>query len=276
MDVTAAYDDNAARRHDPRLFAKWLYTERMLQRRELLEGVPIICIVCADVTEVVVREPSVPVCVREGVVCARCGMSARLRAAAGMLEQVASVTDRIYVTEQSTPFYAFLQSRYPRVQGSEFEPDAAKREAMAAYLASIGGSGAVAFEDVTRLTMAGASQDVVLSFDVLEHVPDFRMALAEFARVLRPGGTLQATFPFTDATDTLVRARLREDGGIEHLLEPEYHGDPIGGPVLCFYHFGWDVLDAARRAGFSEARMVAPWSPEQGVYYGHWVLQATR
>ncbi|HSD17982.1 MAG TPA: class I SAM-dependent methyltransferase [Thermomonas sp.] len=277
MDVVASsFESEAVRRADRGLFARWLFTQRMLQHRELVEAMPILCANCGDATQVAATDAARPVCVREGVVCARCGMSARLRVAVAMLSEVADASDRIYVTEQSTPLFAALQPRYQNLRGSEFEPDEAKRQEMAAYLAGIGGSGEVNFEDVTRLSMSDQSQDVVLSFDVLEHVPDYRAALREFARVLRPGGILQATFPFTDAQDTLVRARVLDDGGVEHLMEPEFHGDPIGGPVLCFYHFGWDVLDEVRRAGFSRAAMVAPWCPEQGVYYGHWVLQATR
>lgn len=277
MDVvTSAYESEATRRADRGLFARWLFTERVLDRREFLLEMPVFCANCVDMTQVACGDANTPICTREGMVCIRCGMSARLRVAVAMLSAVAGASDRIYVTEQSTPLYAALQSRYRDIRGSEFEPDDKKRQVMAAYLAGLGGSGAVNFEDVTRLTMADGSRDVVLSFDVLEHVPDYRAALREFARVLRPGGVLQATFPFTDARDTLVRARLLDSGDIEHLMEPEFHGDPIGGPVLCFYHFGWDVLEEARLAGFSHAEMVAPWAPEQGIYYGHWVLQATR
>lgn len=274
--VTRAFESEVPRNADRGLFGQWLFTERILQHRELLQEMPIQCANCVDTTQVLATDAATPIDMREGMVCARCGMSARLRVAVAMLSSVAHASARIYVTEQSTPLYAALQSRYSNLRGSEFEPDEEKRAAMAAYLAHLGGSGEVNFEDVTRLTMADGSQDVVLSFDVLEHVPDYRAAIREFARVLRPGGVLQATYPFTDARDTLVRARLLEDGGIEHLMEPEFHGDPIGGPVLCFYHFGWDVLDEARAAGFSDARMVAPWAPEQGIYYGNWVLQATR
>lgn len=139
-----------------------------------------------------------------------------------------------------------------------------------------GGSGEVDFEDVTRLSFADASLDAVVSFDVLEHVPDYERALSEFARVLRPGGTLIATFPFTDTAETVVRAGIDDDGNVFHLLEPEYHGDPISGGVLCFHHFGWDILEVARRAGFAQARMMMPWAPEQGLLYGLWMLVATR
>jgi ubiquinone/menaquinone biosynthesis C-methylase UbiE len=45
-------------------------------------------------------------------------------------------------------------------------------------------------EDLTRLSFADASFGYVLCWGVLMHVPDVARAVAELARVLRPGGTL--------------------------------------------------------------------------------------
>lgn len=265
-----------ARTDDPPLVSRWLFSEHLLANAQLLQGVRIYCCFCGDMTQLVAVDPAGMSDAREGLHCMRCGMSARQRAAVAMLKACARTSDAIYVTEQNTRLYAWLQSRYAGLRGSEFEPDEARRVEMAGYLASMGGHGEIAFEDVTRLSMADASQDAVLSFDVLEHVPDYRAALREFARVLRIGGTLLATFPFTDGPGTVVRASLLENGSLQHHLEPEYHGDPIGGPVLCFYHFGWDLLEDLRAAGFSHAVMAMPWAPEQGILYGHWTLVATR
>lgn len=273
---TSAFDSHGARRYDPGLVSRWLFSQNLLAHREVLRDARIFCCICGEVAPLASVDPTVPIDPREGLLCAQCGMSARQRAGVALLRMHARESDSIYVTEQSTRLFAWLQSRHSGVRGSEFEPDPARRAEMAAYLASMGGHGEIAFEDVTRLSMANASQDVVLSFDVLEHVPDYRAALREFARVLRAGGTLLATFPFTDGDNTLVRASLLDDGTLKYHLEPEYHGDPIGGPVLCFYHFGWDLLDELRAAGFSQATMVMPWAPEQGILYGHWTLVATR
>jgi hypothetical protein len=43
-----------------------------------------------------------------------------------------------------------------------------------------------------------------------------------------------------------LRARIGADGAIEHLEPAEYHGDLVSGGVLCFHHFGWDLLEQAR------------------------------
>ena len=62
-----------------------------------------------------------------------------------------------------------------------------------------------------------------------------------------------------------MRAVTEADGTIRHLLEPEYHGDPLNDDgVLCFYHFGWDLLDALRDAGFARAEIVFAWDPHYG------------
>lgn len=45
------------------------------------------------------------------------------------------------------------------------------------------------------LPMADGSADLIVATDILEHLDDDRAALAEFRRVLRPGGHLVATVP---------------------------------------------------------------------------------
>ncbi len=49
--------------------------------------------------------------------------------------------------------------------------------------------------DATRLPLADASLDLVVAFDVLEHIPDDGAAVAEVHRVLKPGGTYLVAVP---------------------------------------------------------------------------------
>lgn len=114
-------------------------------------------------------------------------------------------------------------------------------------------------EDMCRLTYPDASLDLVLSSDTLEHVPDFRTALAQTRRVLRPGGRHVFTIPvlWTRAA-TETRARIGDDGEIEHLMPALYHGRgsgayrfiPVGVDMLTFTEFGRDIVDYVREAGF--------------------------
>jgi ubiquinone/menaquinone biosynthesis C-methylase UbiE len=56
--------------------------------------------------------------------------------------------------------------------------------------------------DATALPLGDASADLVVDFHALHHIPDWRAAVAEAARVLRPGGQLaltEMTARFVDA-----------------------------------------------------------------------------
>lgn len=50
--------------------------------------------------------------------------------------------------------------------------------------------------DITTIPAPDASFDVILCSEVLEHVPEPTHALDEFARLLKPGGTMILTAPF--------------------------------------------------------------------------------
>jgi SAM-dependent methyltransferase len=49
--------------------------------------------------------------------------------------------------------------------------------------------------DATQLPFADASFDRIIASEVLEHIGDDEAAMAELARVLRPGGTMAVTVP---------------------------------------------------------------------------------
>ncbi|MBR0667186.1 class I SAM-dependent methyltransferase [Roseomonas hellenica] len=197
---------------------------------------------------------------RERLVCDRCGLNNRLRAALHFMQARAGLqrSSLIYLTEQATPFYAAMRQRSDCLVGSEFLRDGTPPGGH-----NVGG---LRHEDVTALSFSDGIFDLVGCFEVLEHVHDYRAGLRELRRVLRPGGHLTASFPFRmDLSETLVRARIDAAGEVEHLAEPEYHGDPLReGGILCFRHFGWDILDAMRMAGFSEAACHLYWSWDLG------------
>jgi SAM-dependent methyltransferase len=178
-------------------------------------------------------------------------LNCRLRA---VLDQIHDLTGRvppselrIYASEAVTHFAEQLRSRYPRFYGSEFLPTPELREKY----------DSIPHEDLHSLSLPDATLDVAVANEVFEHVPDLDRVLGELARVLRPGGELIATFPMNYGEEkTLVRAVL-EDGAIRHLAEPEFHGDPIDvqNRSLVFQIPGWDILERARKAGFTQARM---------------------
>lgn len=57
-------------------------------------------------------------------------------------------------------------------------------------------------------------------------------------------------------------------------MEPEYHGDPVNpdGGILCFYHFGWQILVDLAAAGFSSPRILLNWSLGYGYLGSEQVL----
>jgi SAM-dependent methyltransferase len=75
--------------------------------------------------------------------------------------------------------------------------------------------------DATRLPFPDGAFDKVIAAEILEHVPDDGRAMAEIARVLRPGGTVAVTVP----------AWLPER--VCWALSREYHEVP-GGHVRIF------------------------------------------
>jgi len=226
--------------------------------------------------------PGAGVSWREEVLCPRCRLNSRMRFAMTVLRGrlAPSAGARLYVTEQATPAYAWLRRNYPETTGSEFYIDQGTGERLQVYLRNLTGDATLALrcEDVTALSFPSGSMTLVLSFDVLEHVPDYSNALAEFARILAPVGRLLLSVPFIPSSDTtLVRARLRADGTVEHLLPPEYHGDPTNETgCLCYYHFGWDLLPALLHAGFRDAYALSGFSAELGHFAPEIVFIAER
>lgn len=199
---------------------------------------------------------------RESTVCPITQLNTRMRAAYHLLVTLLPRPEacELYLTEQQTPLFELLASQSGRVTGSDYLPGVP--------LGTRDHRG-VRSEDLTALTFADASFDALISLDVLEHVPDYRAALAECARVLRLGGRAIITAPFVWQQDHIVRARVTAAGEIEHLLPPDYHGDPIkAGGILCYYHFGWEMLDDLKAAGFSDAYVALVCSREFG-YLGH-------
>jgi SAM-dependent methyltransferase len=177
----------------------------------------------------------------------------------------------LYLPEQVTPLFRAVSARFGRAVGSEFLRDGTRSGAVNAA--------GVRHEDLTALTFPDRSFGCIGCFEVLEHIPDHRPALRELFRCLAPGGTLLATVPFAlDRAEHIERARARPDGSVEHLLPPEYHGDPLDGSgVLCFRHFGWGLLPELEAAGFRDAALHFFWSRELGYLGGtQFVVMARR
>ena len=101
--------------------------------------------------------------------------------------------------------------------------------------------------DLTRLSFADGTFDVVLASNVLEHIPDDRAAMGEVRRVLRPGGWAMLPVPIAGlvtcedvaVTDPAERERLF--GQSDHVRV-----------------YGEDFHDRLAASGFIVARLRSP------------------
>jgi SAM-dependent methyltransferase len=121
--------------------------------------------------------------------------------------------------------------------GAEVKDAAGMMAAMVAEdpaTVTTGGRGAGCRGDALALPFPDAVFDRVIAAEVLEHIPDDERAIAELARVLRPGGTMAVTVPrwFPEL--------------VNWALSDRYHMVP-GGHVRIYRHSA--LLERLRSAG---------------------------
>ena len=193
-------------------------------------------------------------------ICQGCNLNSRMRAVIDVARSTGT-SGTCLLAEQVTASTPVLDRLFDRLVPSEYlGPDVAPGSIHRRNGTDI------RHEDFTRLSLPDGSVDMVITQDVFEHIPDFDRAFIECRRVLRPGGHMLFTIPFfPEQAHTEVIARVRPDGTVEHKGLPEIHGNPLGGGSLCFQHFGWDILDRLRAAGFSRAVV----HTYRGAWQGH-------
>jgi len=198
---------------------------------------------------------------RETLKCPRCGLINRWRSCLHLFDTICepSEQDRIYITEALSLLRKQLSRNYLNLTSSEYLPGTKLGEVAQIH------SKPVRNEDITQLTFDDLSFEALLCFDVLEHVPDYRLAISEFQRVLDFNGRLILTAPFSFQQETQVRAIVNAAGKVEHLTDPDYHGDILSEDgILSYYDFGMELLDELKEVGFSESFLVCYKSNEWG------------
>lgn len=153
----------------------------------------------------------------------------------------------IYELSSRGPFFRYLNKHAPVLTCSEYFDDVVPGEVR----------NGVTCQDVQNLLFEDQSFDVCTSTDVFEHIADDGKAFAELHRVLKPGGLAMFTVPLDIRSNTVERAKV-VNGAIEHLMEPEYHGDHIRGlgQVFCFRNYGTDITTRLELAGFQRAEII--------------------
>lgn len=100
------------------------------------------------------------------------------------------------------------------------------------------------FADATQLPFGNESFDAIACFEVLEHVPEPYIALAEIGRVLKPGGIAAISMPFLypehDAphdyqrwTEYRWRLSANQVGLDVESIEPMLHAICAAGTLVC-------------------------------------------
>lgn len=124
-------------------------------------------------------------------------------------------------------------------------------------------------EDLQHQTFPDATFDLVVTMDVLEHLPFPEQALREIARTLKPGGAHLFSVPCDFTADTVVRASLSSSGEVIHLQPPVYHGNPIDAKgSLVFRDWGRDLTETILSACGMETEVVRIRSFWQGIEPG--------
>jgi SAM-dependent methyltransferase len=185
------------------------------------------------------------------------------------LPQVARRTDLVvYNTEARGPLHEQLAPMPGYVASEYFGPEHKSGELVDGVL----------HQDLKDLSFEDASIDVVLTSDVLEHVPDPYRAHDEIHRVLRPGGRHLFTVPFwEDQHLDDHRAYVDDDGTVVHLKDPIYHGDPVrpAEGALVYTIFALEMLVRLRERGFA-TYMYRLYAPGHGILGHYATFEAVR
>lgn len=98
-------------------------------------------------------------------------------------------------------------------------------------------------ENLEALTFADDTIDLHITQDVIEHVFHPSKVFNEISRTLKPGGAHIFTVPIVNKhKPSKLRARIGNDGGVAHIEEPVYHGNPISDEgSLVTVDWGFDI-----------------------------------
>jgi len=199
--------------------------------------------------------------------CLCCDGNSRIRALFDYINRNYSNAKNVYISEEITGAFDIYKRKYPNIIGSEYYgTDFRPGELL--YNEKLKRN--IRHEDLTNLSFGENKFDLIISQDVFEHIPNYKLAFREIYRVLKPNGALVFTIPFfPNNIDTVVRATFnKSNGSITHLLPPEIHGNPLSEEgSLCFQNFGWDLLSTLKDVGFVNVRAEFYWGV-QNCHFG--------
>jgi SAM-dependent methyltransferase len=229
---------------------------------------PARCPVCGELT--MITEIGRPL--RESCKCVRCkctnrqrqvayvvcGVVARLKGIrADSLKDVAQVNDLVvYNTEAGRQIHDQLSTMPGYVCSEYFGDTFSSGDLVEGRM----------HQNLMSLSFSDRSIDLVISSDVLEHIPEPYRAHREIHRVLKPGGVHVFTVPFYQ-TEFEDEARTVTDirGRTVLIKEPLYHGDPMRSEgALVHKIFSLEMLVNLSKIGF-RTNMLSIYKPSAGI-----------
>ncbi len=187
----------------------------------------------------VVYERLAPRCAGRDVLEAGCGEGYGA-------DLIAGIARRVVAVDYDGSAVAHVRNRYPRVM--------------------------VVHANLTELPLPDASVDVVVNFQVIEHLWDQGQFIRECARVLRPAGLLMVSTPnritFSPGLDTPINPFHTRELNADELTELLVHGGFSEVSMSGLFHgprlqemdarHGGSIIDAQIERAVADS----PWSPE--------------
>jgi SAM-dependent methyltransferase len=197
---------------------------------------------------------------RDLLVCAGCGSIPRERALALVLERRFPGWRNMAIHESSPAdrgISARLAREAPGYVGTQYFPGEAPGATVRGFRN----------ETLEALTFPDAAFDLTVTLDVMEHVNQPDVVLREVRRTLRPGGAYLFTVPtYKEKLTTERRAHYRPDGSVEHMAEPEYHGNPVSDAgSLVTFHYGYDFAELIHAWSGFDVEVTRFHDPRHGV-----------
>jgi len=125
----------------------------------------------------------------------------------------------------------------------------------------------VLHEDLQCTSFEDETFDIIITTEVLEHVPDAIKAERELMRILKPGGVYCFTVPFMPFSEhDLILADMDEKGNIRHFAEPQFHSDPLRPEgVLVFRLFSFNDMKERFDALGHQLKSYRFWADSLGI-----------
>jgi len=200
---------------------------------------------------------------RESLYCEKTGTNSRLRAVATLINKYMEGKDadkvNMFFTQQVTPFFKYYKEKYKDVTGSEYKGPGIKSGKV---------KDGIRHEDLSQISYKKKQFDLFIALEVLQFFPNYKQCFREIHRCLKDEGWAIMTVPFElNRKYNNLRTIVKEDGSLQHNADPIYYNTPAGpkGGSLCYQHFGWEMLDELREAGFSEVKSTFVWSLPFGI-----------